>query len=77
MTCIRPWTHELIVNLVALDVGGLHGKAIWGKQWIKMLAYIYEGVQGEGRERIGGHDVAAQASRARCQSEVEKIMAEP
>lgn len=62
------------MGVVALDEGGLHAKAIWGKQFIKMLQYIYEGVQGPSKERFGGTDVLAQASRARCQLEVEKIM---
>ncbi len=55
----------------------MQAKAIWGKQWIKLLAFIYESVQGEGKERIGGSDAAAQASRVRCQMDIEKIMAEP
>ena len=39
-----------------------------------MLRYIYEGIQGPNKERFGGPDVLAQAARARCQLEVEKIM---
>ena len=65
----------LTICLVALDVGGARAKELWGKQFVKMLQVIYENVQGEGRERIGGSEVTAQASRARCQLEIEKIMA--
>lgn len=59
---------------MALDETGSKAKSIWGKQFIKMLQVIYEGVQGDGKEMFGGSDVLAQASRARCQLEVEKIM---
>ncbi|THH08673.1 hypothetical protein EW145_g2541 [Phellinidium pouzarii] len=59
---------------VALDEGGLHAKYVWGKQFIKMLQLICEGMQGEGKTRFGGTEVLAQASRARCQLEIEKIM---
>ncbi|KAI5122850.1 hypothetical protein M0805_003144 [Coniferiporia weirii] len=61
---------------VALDEGGLHAKTIWGKQFIKMLQLIFEGTQGEGKTHFGGTEVLAQASRARCQLEIEKIMAQ-
>lgn len=65
----------MIFVTVALDVGGHKALTIWGKQFIKMLQYVYEGVQGPQKERFGGSDVLAQAARARCQLEVEKIMA--
>ncbi|KAH8110204.1 GLE1-like protein-domain-containing protein [Phellopilus nigrolimitatus] len=69
----KPVAPEIIY--VALDEGGLHAKNIWGKQFIKMLQLIYEGIRGDGKTRFGGDDVLAQASRARCQLEIEKIMA--
>ncbi|EJD07877.1 uncharacterized protein FOMMEDRAFT_164723 [Fomitiporia mediterranea MF3/22] len=68
----KPVAPEIIY--VALDEGGVHAKTIWGKQFIKMLQFIYEGIQGEDKQRFGGSDVLAQASRARCILEIEKIM---
>ena len=65
-----------MIPTVALDEGGVHAKTIWGKQFIKMLQFIYEGIQSEDKQRFGGSDVLAQASRARCILEVEKIMAQ-
>jgi nucleoporin GLE1 len=32
------------VHVAALDVFGLEAKSVWGQQWIKMLALLYEGV---------------------------------
>ena len=60
---------------VALEEGGSHARAIWGKQFIKILQLVYECLQGDGKTRIGGTEVLAQASRARCILEIEKIMA--
>jgi len=49
---------------------------IWGSQFVKLLQVVYEGVQNKGeKEKWGGSDVVAQASRARCVLEVEKIFA--
>ena len=72
-SCVKILNGNLIF-LVALDEGGVHAKVIWGKQFVKILQLIYEGVQGEQKARFGGSEVLAQASRARCQLEVEKIM---
>lgn len=59
---------------VGLEEGGMHAKALYGKQFIKMLQLIYECLLSEEKTRIGGTDVLAQASRARCLLEIEKIM---
>ncbi|KAI0049374.1 hypothetical protein FA95DRAFT_898238 [Auriscalpium vulgare] len=57
---------------VALDVGGVHAKNVWGQQWIKMLALLYEGVTtGVGGASIGGTSKAAQV---RLQLEIERVM---
>jgi len=32
------------VRVAALGVFGLEAKSVWGQQWIKMLALLYEGV---------------------------------
>jgi len=58
---------------VGLDSVGLRALTIWGAQFVKILRVIYEGVDKE-RERWGGPEVVAQASRARCVLEVEKIL---
>lgn len=49
---------------------------IWGGQWIKLLALIYEGVTvGFGSNRcIGGQTAEGRASRVRVQLEIERIM---
>ena len=62
---------------VGLEEGGAHAKAIWGKQFIKLLQLVYDCLQSEERHRIGGTEVLAQASRARCILEIEKIMGLP
>jgi nucleoporin GLE1 len=49
---------------------------IWGAQWVKMLALIYEGVTvGIGADRfIGGITPEGKAARVRVQLEIERIM---
>ena len=59
--------------LVALDVGGLEAAKIWGKQWIKLLAFLHAHVSSDQKERVGGPDPAAQASRVRILLEIDKI----
>jgi len=58
---------------VALDSAGLRALTMWGAQFVKILKVIYEGAENE-KERWGGPEVVAQASRARCLLEVEKIL---
>ncbi|KAL5532421.1 GLE1 [Sanghuangporus sanghuang] len=70
----KPVAPEIIY--VALDEGGIHAKAIWGKQFIKMLQFMYEGLTGDDKLRFGGSEVLAQAARARCLLEIEKVMAQ-
>ena len=63
--------------LVALDVGGARAKDIWGMQWIKMLAMVYEGVTmgmtGTGM-KIGGDTPDGRAAQVRVQLEVERAL---
>ncbi|TFK36301.1 GLE1-like protein-domain-containing protein [Crucibulum laeve] len=61
-----------------LDVMGTQAKAIWGIQWVKILALIYEGVTvglGNGK-LIGGESAEGSVNRTRARMEVERIMAE-
>ncbi|KAF7760171.1 hypothetical protein Agabi119p4_10847 [Agaricus bisporus var. burnettii] len=69
-----PITAELIYT--ALNVMGHDALQIWGGQWIKLLALIYEGVTvGFGSNRcIGGQTPEGRASRVRVQLEIERIM---
>jgi nucleoporin GLE1 len=64
------------VRVAALDVFGLEAKSVWGQQWIKMLALLYEGVTVGlgGGILIGGQSAEGRAARARVQLEVERIM---
>ncbi|KDQ53898.1 hypothetical protein JAAARDRAFT_416034 [Jaapia argillacea MUCL 33604] len=61
-----------------LDVGGLDAKPAFGRQWIKMLGLLYEGVTtgfGGSTERlIGGQTPEGRAARVRVQLQVERIM---
>jgi len=61
----------------ALDVLGSHAKLVYGHQWNKMLALIYEGVTlglGNGKF-IGGKSAEGTAARVRVQMEVERLVA--
>ncbi|KAF8882102.1 GLE1-like protein-domain-containing protein [Infundibulicybe gibba] len=60
----------------ALDVMGADAIKIWGHQWIKILALIYEGITtGLGNQKlIGGESSEGTAARARIQMEVERII---
>jgi nucleoporin GLE1 len=62
--------------VAALDVCGSDAKDIWGQQWIKMLALLYEGVTvGLGGDMvIGGQSPEGKAARVRVQLEVERMM---
>jgi len=62
--------------LAALDVYGLEAKDVWGHQWIKILALMYDGVTagiGGGRT-VGGQSAEGKAARVRVQLEIERIM---
>lgn len=66
-----------IFHLVALEVGGEKARDIWGQQWIKLMALIYEGVtQGIAGtdKRIGGTSTEGKAAQIRVQLEIERIM---
>jgi len=57
-----------------MGVDALH---VWGAQWVKMLALIYEGVTvgiGVGKY-IGGTTPEGKAARVRVQLKIEEIMA--
>lgn len=62
---------------VGLEVLGHEANEIWGQQWVKMLALLYEGVTvglGDGDMFIGGRSSEGNAARVRVQLEVERIM---
>ncbi|KAI0746748.1 hypothetical protein C8Q80DRAFT_1345139 [Daedaleopsis nitida] len=61
------------VLFTALDVGGLLAREVWGQQWIRLIALLYEGVTVgyhdlEGR-LIGGSSPEGIAARMRVQLE--------
>ncbi|KIM76818.1 hypothetical protein PILCRDRAFT_826026 [Piloderma croceum F 1598] len=57
---------------VALDVGGHLPAQIWGRQWIKLLALLYDGVMSG---KVGGDTTAeGKAARVRVQLDIERIM---
>jgi hypothetical protein len=57
---------------VALDVGGNLPAQIWGRQWIKLLALLYDGVMSG---KVGGDTTAeGKAARVRVQLDIERIM---
>ena len=62
---------ELNVRLVALEVGGAHARDVWGSQWIKLIALLYEGVTTDPTP-LGTSE--ARASRVRLQLEIERVM---
>lgn len=69
-------TTDCGVSLAALDVLGSYAKLVYGHQWNKMLALIYEGVTvglGNGK-LIGGESAEGIAARVRVQLEVERLM---
>ncbi|KAI0777666.1 GLE1-like protein-domain-containing protein [Trametes elegans] len=66
------------VLYTALDVGGLLAREVWGQQWVRLLALLYEGVttgyHGQQGRLIGGSSPEGIAARVRVQLEVERIM---
>lgn len=66
------------VIYVALDVGGMEAKFIWGNQWVKMLELLYEGtttgIGGVADKLVGGQTPEGKAARVRVQLQIERIM---
>jgi nucleoporin GLE1 len=58
---------------VALEVGGSHARNVWGSQWIKLMALLYEGITTD-PSPLGGSGLDARASRVRLQLEIERVM---
>ncbi|KAI0277073.1 GLE1-like protein-domain-containing protein [Russula aff. rugulosa BPL654] len=58
---------------VALEVGGSHARNVWGAQWIKLMALLYEGVTTD-PSPLGDSVPEARASRVRLQLEIERVM---
>jgi len=55
-----------------LDVGGHLPAQIWGRQWIKLLALLYDGVKSG---KVGGNITAeGKAARVRVQLDIERVM---
>ncbi|KAI1798234.1 GLE1-like protein-domain-containing protein [Ganoderma leucocontextum] len=66
------------IMFTALDIGGLNACEVWGSQWTRLLALLFEGVtvgyHGMEGRLIGGKSPEGVASRTRLQLEVERIM---
>ncbi|CCM04763.1 uncharacterized protein FIBRA_06953 [Fibroporia radiculosa] len=66
---------------VALDVGGLEARDIWGQQWIKLLERLYEctttGIPGTNGRLLGGSSPEGTSARVRVQIEIERILSAP
>ncbi|EPS96139.1 hypothetical protein FOMPIDRAFT_101590 [Fomitopsis schrenkii] len=64
----------------ALDIGGVKAKQVWGKQWVKLLAQLYEaatvGLEGTPGQLLGGDSSEGIAARVRVQLEIERIVAQ-
>ncbi|KAI0001152.1 hypothetical protein BJV77DRAFT_972697 [Russula vinacea] len=58
---------------IALEVGGSHARSVWGSQWIKLMALLYEGITTD-PSPLGGSGPEARASRVRLQLEIERVM---
>ena len=61
-----------------MDIGGLNACEIWGAQWARLLALLFDGVtmgyHGMEGRLIGGKSPEGNASRTRLQLEVERIV---
>jgi nucleoporin GLE1 len=65
-----------VFHKAALDVLGSDARDIWGYQWVKLLALVYEGVTAslDGGNFIGSEAPEGKAARVRVQLEIERIM---
>ncbi|TFK50353.1 hypothetical protein OE88DRAFT_1660673 [Heliocybe sulcata] len=70
-----------LVLQIALDVGGVQAKHVFGQQWHKLLEMLYEavtvGITGESDYALGGLTPEGKAARVRVQLEIERIMSSP
>ena len=70
--------HVLNRLVAALDVNGPVAMEIWGGQWLKLLALLYEGctvgIFGQKGRLVGGKSPEGVASRVRVQVDIEKLM---
>lgn len=80
-TCSPPFRILIVAFLfhdsVALEVGGEKARDVWGHQWTKLMALIYEGVTkgiAGTDKRIGGTSSEGKAAQIRVQLEIERIM---
>jgi nucleoporin GLE1 len=67
-----------LIATADLNVMGADAKAIWGKQWIKLLALLYEGATaglGTPDKTMGGSTAEGKSARVRVQLEIERIVA--
>jgi len=63
---------KLFIPSVALDVGSHLTAQTWGRQWIKLLALLYDGVMSG---KVGGDTIVeGNAVRVRVQLDIERIM---
>lgn len=69
---------SLIRVPAALDVNGPVAMEIWGGQWLKLLALLYEGclngIFGQKDRLVGGKSPDGVASRVRVQVDIERLM---
>jgi nucleoporin GLE1 len=56
-----------------VEVGGAHARTVWGAQWTKLMALLYEGVMAD-PARLGDSGPEGRASRMRLQLEIERVM---
>lgn len=60
----------------ALDVMGLEAGEVWGRQWMKVLALVHEGITNgyDTDKLIGGDTAEGSAARTRVMVSLENIV---
>jgi hypothetical protein len=60
----------------ALDVMGLEAGEVWGRQWVKVLALVHEGITNgyDSDKLIGGDSAEGSAARTRVMVSLENIV---